>query len=198
MYVCYDFNSRTKNENDFISLDSDLMDDTRIGDEFASAINAENEFKNLGFSQERPSMDKGINQYGRRFLDLCKTNTLYIVNGRIGEDRYHGRVRCKGNSTVDHMIASPQLFTRILQFQIDELSPLFSDVHSALHVSIHVHEYNTKNVPDVSSVDTKSRKRIKCDDSHKKMIIRLYGIARKGMNLFTQLIPLSCRKLYRL
>ena len=74
----------TKNENDFISLDSDLIDDTRISDEFASALNAENELKNLGFSQERTSMDKGINQYGRRLPDFCKTNTLYIVNGRIG------------------------------------------------------------------------------------------------------------------
>ena len=101
-----DFNSRTENENDFISLDSDLIDDTRISGEFASALNAENELKNLGFSQERTSMDKGINQYGRRFLDFCKTNTLYIVNGRIGEDRYHGRVTCKGNSTVDYMVAS--------------------------------------------------------------------------------------------
>ena len=52
-------------------------------------------------------MDKWINQYGRRILDFCKTNTLYIVNGRIGEDRYHGRVTCKGNSTVDNMVASP-------------------------------------------------------------------------------------------
>ena len=34
--------------------------------------------------------------------------------------------------------------TRILQFQIDEFSPLFSDVHSALHV----HESNNKHVPD--------------------------------------------------
>ena len=55
------FNSRTKKENDFISLDDDLVDDTRISDEFASALNAENEFRNLGFSQERTSMDKGIN-----------------------------------------------------------------------------------------------------------------------------------------
>ena len=197
MLVCCilgDFNSRTKNENDFISLDDDLIDDTRISDEFASALNEENEFRNLGFSQERTSMDKGINQYDRRFLDFCKTNTIYIVNGRIGEDRYHGRVTCKGNSTVDYMVTSPQLFTRILQFQIDEFSPLFSDVHSALHVSILVHESNTKNVPDVSSVE-KSRKRIKCDDSHKK---RLYGIARKEMNLFTQLITIRCSKLYRL
>ena len=191
-----DFNSRTKNENDFISLDSDLIDDTRISDEFASALNAENEFKNLGFSQERTSMDKGINQYGRSFLDFCKTNTLFIVNGRIGEDRYHGRVTCKGNSTVDYMVASPQLFTRILQFQIDEFSPLFSDVHSALHVSIHVQISNTNTMylmchqsilaaESISNVMTRTKK-------------RLYGIARKGMNLFTQLIPLRCRKLYRL
>ena len=32
-----DFNSRTKNENDFISLECDLIDDTRLSDEFASA-----------------------------------------------------------------------------------------------------------------------------------------------------------------
>ena len=62
------------------------------------------------------------------------------------------------------MVALPQLFTNILQFQIDEFSPLFSDVQSALHVSIHVHESNTKNIPGVSSVNAKSRKRIKCDD----------------------------------
>ena len=40
-------------------------------------------------------MDKESNQSGRRCVDFCKTNTLYIVNGRIGEDRFHSRVSIK-------------------------------------------------------------------------------------------------------
>ena len=191
-----DFNSRTKNKNDFISLDSDLIDDTRISDEFASASNAGNEFKKSWFySQERTSMDKGINQYGRRFLDFCKTNILYIVNRRIDEDRYHCRGTCKGNSTVDYVVASPQLFTRILQFQIDEFLPffpmyiahymcpfMFTNLILKKYVMCH---QSILKAESESNVMTRTKK-------------RLYGIARKGMNLFTQLIPLRCRKLYRL
>ena len=44
VYLLGDFNSRTQNENDFISRDFDVIDDTRISDEFSSALNAENEF----------------------------------------------------------------------------------------------------------------------------------------------------------
>ena len=77
--VCFvgDFNSHKKTKMILFPFDCDLMNDTRISDKFASIINAENELKILRFSQERTAMDKGINQYGRRFLDFCEKNALY-------------------------------------------------------------------------------------------------------------------------
>ena len=36
-----------------------------------------------------------FNNYGYRLLDFCKTNSLYILNSRVGEDRSMGRRTCK-------------------------------------------------------------------------------------------------------
>ena len=46
-------------------------------------------------SCERSSSDPMKNGYGKTLLDFCKGNNLFIVNGRIGDDRNKGRLTCK-------------------------------------------------------------------------------------------------------
>jgi hypothetical protein len=40
----------------------------------------------LGIPLRRDNEDKVINQYGRKLLDFCKYNDVFILNDRIGED----------------------------------------------------------------------------------------------------------------
>ena len=38
-------------------------------------------------SFERKSADTSVNVYGYQMLDFCKSNVLFILNGRFGEDK---------------------------------------------------------------------------------------------------------------
>ena len=49
----------------------------------------------LGFKNMRSSVDKYVNNYGKRLLDLCKLLDMFIVNGRVGSDAQIGKATCK-------------------------------------------------------------------------------------------------------
>jgi hypothetical protein len=42
----------------------------------------------------RINKDSDKNHYGSRLLDLCKGNDLFIINGRIGNDKGIGKLTC--------------------------------------------------------------------------------------------------------
>ncbi|CAG2239764.1 unnamed protein product [Mytilus edulis] len=62
-----------------------------------------NEFSNvdildkLGILRKRHSTDLNVNTYGRKLIQFCKNNNMYIMNGRIGNDE----VELKMETTVD-------------------------------------------------------------------------------------------------
>ena len=59
-------------------------------------------------------MDKVKSRSG--LLDICKTNNLFIVNGRIGDDKTKsGKLTCKNSSVVDYCICTCSFFTICLQ-----------------------------------------------------------------------------------
>jgi hypothetical protein len=69
-------------------------------------------------------------------LDLCKDNDLFIINGRIGNDKGIGKLTCNNSSVVDYVISSVDFFKHIVNFSINEFSKLFSDVHSPISLSL--------------------------------------------------------------
>jgi acid phosphatase class B len=56
--------------------------------------------------------DSVKNHYGSRLLDLhvCKGNDLFIINGRIGNDKGIGKLTCKNSSVVDYVISCVDFF----------------------------------------------------------------------------------------
>ena len=84
----------------------------------------------------RKSADTSINVYGYQMLDVCKSNYLFILNGRFGEDKISPKLTCKDASTVDYFISSPQIFAHTADFQVHDFSTLYSDSHCpiALHL----------------------------------------------------------------
>lgn len=86
---------------------------------------------------KRVSKCKGrTNNYGHKLLEVCKRNTLYIANSRIGSDANIGERTYKDATVVDYLILSSNLFSLITNFEIDEFVPLYSDCHCCLHFDL--------------------------------------------------------------
>jgi hypothetical protein len=53
--------------------------------------------------------------------NICKGNNLFIINGRIGNDKGIGKLTCK-NSSVDYVISSVDFLKHIVNVSINEFS----------------------------------------------------------------------------
>jgi len=128
-----DFNGRTSNDDDFIHLDKN-----RHGDDFIDFINDDLvTLDELEIPRKRKSMDKVKNGYGNKLLELCRGNSLFLLNGRVGEDMQHeGRLTCKISSTVDYCLCTVYLLKYINNFKILDFSSLYSNVHSPIQIKI--------------------------------------------------------------
>ena len=98
--------SHTKDEYDFITVDSDIQHTLDMGN-LDSSFNYCS-IEQLGFSKERHNSDHSrIDNYGRRLLELCKSCDLFIANGRLGLDRFLGGKTKRGTLLKDaHGMAS--------------------------------------------------------------------------------------------
>ena len=87
----------------------------------------------------RGNIDNTNNKYGDRLLVLCQTVPLRICNGRKLGDIL-GSNTCftwNGKSAVDYCLASPNIFDKIMSFQVMSLNPTLSD-HCPISVSLSV------------------------------------------------------------
>ena len=70
--------------------------------------------------------DQVINENGKELLQLCRTNNLYILNGRVGPE-VEGSFTChtaRGNCAVDYVFAIQRLVQFADSFLINDPSPL--------------------------------------------------------------------------
>ena len=136
-YVCLhgDYNSRTSEESDFIDFDRELCNNENVEHLFIDLSNVYM-LEELGFALRRANEDKVINQYGRKLLDFCKYNDVFIVKGRIGEDPKNSKFTCKNISVVDCIISSPEYLKHIASLQALEFSKLLSDVHCPISICL--------------------------------------------------------------
>jgi hypothetical protein len=134
-----DFNARTKDLNDLVSLDSKVLDSLDVVDEYIKdKIDEENILEDMGFQLNRVSQDLKSNNYGLRLLDLCRNLGLCLFNGRIGCDKGVGSTTCDNISVVDYIMGAPRLFPLISEFKIQEFDCNFSDKHCPLYLAIKV------------------------------------------------------------
>jgi hypothetical protein len=116
-YFCLhsDFNSRTSKEPDFIDFERESGSDENVEHLFIDTSNIYM-LEELDIPLRRANEDKVINQYVRKFLDFCKYNDVFILIGRIGEDRDIGKCTCKNVGVVDYSIVSPEYLKHIANF----------------------------------------------------------------------------------
>ena len=67
----------------------------------------------LNIQEKRVSVDKVVNTYGNRLLELCKSANMYMVNGQFDNDALQRKATCDNVSVVDYVICSPSIFSYI-------------------------------------------------------------------------------------
>ena len=72
----------------------------------------------LEIPRKRKSMDIVINGYGNKLLELCRGNSLFLLNGRLGEDQHEGRPTCRNSSSIDYCLCKLYLLKYINNFKI--------------------------------------------------------------------------------
>ena len=133
-----DLNSRTGSLEDFIleDLNNDPLNDLADITPMSSAYILEDQ----GIPLRRYNCDAGVNNNGRRIIELCRVHDLSIMNGRVGADRGVGAFTCADASVIDYVIASPQLFKHVQKFEIDKFDSLLSDKHCPVNVTLHLNK----------------------------------------------------------
>lgn len=109
VYVTGDCNSRIGNKCDYITHDrtNSYTDDT----DYIPDV-----------PLHRASVDNVSNSHGIKLLDLCKSSTLRIVNGRIGNTDCHTFVSKNGTSVIDYLLTKECNFSQISNFTIDSVN----------------------------------------------------------------------------
>ena len=92
----------------------------------------------------RRSLDSTCNSHGIKLLDLCKSTSLRIANGRLGSDHQIGTYTytCHtGSSVIDYLILSQHDFSHIANFKIGSFcewsdhAPLSFDIRCNMDVT---------------------------------------------------------------
>ena len=105
-----DFNCRTGTLADYYNFENNVP----VLEEF------ENVFGH--FCSQRISCDTTVSCSGRRLLKFCKDYSVYIVNGRVGQDKNVGNytyIGPNGCSLIDYILTSREVFESILDFCVD-------------------------------------------------------------------------------
>ncbi|MEW8544944.1 MAG: reverse transcriptase family protein [Candidatus Thiodiazotropha sp.] len=108
------------------------LQDTLSDDNIDHIFEGETAYENDYFEIYRKSKDLIQNLFGVSLIDLCKSFSIHIVNGRLHNDT-DGEITCTANdgcSVVDYFIVSTNLFSDISDFEVGERS---ESVHFPLH-----------------------------------------------------------------
>ena len=133
-----DLNSRTANLKDYVLVDefmSHMYDNDILTSENAETLQ---HFESNNVPLDRNTVDTMTNAYGYQLLDFCRSNDIFIVNGRFGLDSITPKLTCKDASTVDYFLTTASIFSHISNFGVLDFSPLYSDSHSAVTLTLEI------------------------------------------------------------
>ena len=129
VFICGDTNSRTSDIIDYVP--------PHVYDDLPDLIAAQPN------TLYRSNVDRTVNSYGRRLIDLCKYAGLQICNGRLCASK-HTCYKYNGESVVDYLLAPPNCFDMIRNFQI--FDKLVFSYHCALSSALSGHGQLRKNL----------------------------------------------------
>ncbi|CAC5415123.1 unnamed protein product [Mytilus coruscus] len=123
-----DFNSRTANLPDFYEESSV---DEFIVQHFTDQFDYTDVhiLDNLNISRERNFPDDVVNGFGRKLLEFCKSNKVFILNGRVGQD-VNAKPTSRNNSVIDYIICTSHFLQFVSNFEIDKVDYVISKLNT--------------------------------------------------------------------
>ena len=137
-YVCIagDLNSHTNTIRDYVEV-NDFMPEQLNFD-----IEAQNHLYNIqmlnshNIRLSRSNMDqRRNNSHGIQLIEFCKSNNMFISNGRMNSD-LSGKATTSDGSLIDYMLANPALLCKVENFLVHDFDAIFSDKHCKVSWSI--------------------------------------------------------------
>ena len=124
-------------END-IDADTNFISMHTNDDIFDHVTDCVTVLEKLNIPIKRKSQDKSrINNFGHALIDFCKSLSLIILNGRVGEDKYYGKItNTRAKTTVDYCLSDPDFLAHVSSFKVHDFDPSISDLHCRLSLSI--------------------------------------------------------------
>ena len=102
VFLMGDFNARTCNKADFVDADEFLTHYFSFDNSMDGSLNISSKIEKTNLSKYRVSQDKIINNEGNMLLDMCKSNSMLILNGRCGNDKNNGAMTFRNQSITDY------------------------------------------------------------------------------------------------
>ena len=158
-----DFNAHIGVVNDLLENEYETNEDTNFS--FSNTYNLqENIGKDTDCSNilrehkipiKRSSQDKSrVNNFGHSLIDFCKSLSLVILNGRMGNDMNLGKItNIKAKTTVDYFISDPELLRHVAEFEVCDFDPNISDLHCPLFLSIKTNRKSSSQKNPVKNGD---------------------------------------------
>lgn len=159
VFVCGDFNSR-------VGLLNDLLDFDNL-DRYIGSVRHDE----IPTIPKRCSMDKTVNNFGKKFIQTCYNTELTLFNGRLGNDPNGKFTFCtsNGRSVNDYLLVSPICYNLVKNFDVlginefSDHSPLFFEidmkVRSQAGNNVKVHRYIKWNDEKVGQYKQKLREK---------------------------------------
>lgn len=134
--IAGDFNGRVSNKLDYVQYDTNVR-------------NIDSFDYNPDVPLPRASVDTVSNSQGTQLLDLCKSTSLKIGNGRLDDGHcftYYSRI---GTSVIDYILLKYESFHLVGQFKVLAFNE-FSD-HAPLQFSLRASSLNKDNGENVTN-----------------------------------------------
>lgn len=149
VYIAGDTNGRVGTLRDFIITDQHFHDFFEIDESIRSQLDKHVLLENLSIPLERCSRDSRTNTHGYRLIEALRNNNLFLLNGRLFQDKNKGMFTFKDKSVIDYVLATAECFDYIVDFNIIETDALFSDGHNVLYWEIAVPTRNSRKIETI-------------------------------------------------
>jgi hypothetical protein len=98
-----------------------------------------------------------MNNHGIQLIELCRSNNIFVVNGRFKTER-PANLTFRNKSIIDYIMASIDAFKLISDFNVIETDTLFSDGHNGLYWTLSNFDINfDKSYKNENKSQTKSK-----------------------------------------
>ena len=131
-----DFNARACNKADFVDADEILTHYFSFDDTNGGSLNISSKIEKTNLSKYSVSQEKIINNEDNMLFDMCKSNSMLILNGRCGNDNNNDAITFRNQSIIYYSIVSFQSLYFVKKFSVLELDSLLSDDHALISTNL--------------------------------------------------------------